>query len=60
MAWLMKGNKYGFIDSTGRQVVPCKYDYASSFQEGYAVVAKDGKYGFMDKTGREIIPAVYI
>jgi len=48
--------KYGFIDQAGKEVVPCKYDFASSFSEGLAVVALDGKYGYIDKTGREVVP----
>ncbi len=44
--------KYGFIDMTGAEVIPCKWDKASIFSEGLACVADDsGKYGFIDKTG---------
>ena len=51
--------KYGFIDKTGREVIPCKYDDAESFHEGFAAVKLNGKYGFIDKTGREVIPCKY-
>jgi serine/threonine protein kinase len=51
--------KHGFIDKTGKEVIPCKYDGASSFSEGFACVARDGKYGLIDKTGKEVIPCKY-
>jgi len=53
---VMKDQKYGFCDSTGREVIPCIYDKPSSFEEGAAVVDKDGLIGFIDKTGKELFP----
>ncbi|MCL2775730.1 MAG: WG repeat-containing protein [Oscillospiraceae bacterium] len=47
---------YGYIDTTGKLVVPCIYDYALSFSEGLATVRKDGKCGYIDKTGNVVIP----
>ena len=51
--------KYGFIDRSGREITPVKYDDASRFSEGLAVVELDGKYGFIDRSGREITPIKY-
>ena len=51
--------KWGFIDKSGNEVVPCKYDDASSFSEGLAFVELDGKYGFIDKSGNEVVPCTY-
>ena len=51
--------KYGFIDKSGTEVIPCKYDEADSFREGLAKVVLKGKYGFVDKTGTEVIPCKY-
>ena len=40
--------KWGYIDKTGEAVVPCQYDLAYDFSEGFAIVAGDnGKYGFI-------------
>lgn len=52
-------NKYGFIDKTGKEVVPPKYDSASDFSEGLAAVKLGDKYGYVDKTGKEVIPCQY-
>ena len=51
--------KYGFIDKTGREVIPCKYDFAYGFSDGLASIELNGKYGYIDKTGREVIPCKY-
>ena len=40
--------KYGFIDETGKVVIPCKWRNAWSFSEGMARVEDDnGKRGFI-------------
>ena len=52
-------DKFGFIDKTGREVIPLIYDNAYSFSNGLAVVALNGKYGFIDETGRVVIPFKY-
>lgn len=53
------GGKYGFVDTTGHEIVPCKYDDAFDFQEGLARVESGGKWGYIDKSGREVIPCIY-
>lgn len=57
-----RGNK-GFIDKTGKKVVPVKYDYVKDFSEGLAAVAiigeSDNLYGYIDKTGKMVIPQRY-
>lgn len=50
---------YGYIDKTGKVVIPLIYDYALNFKEGLAGVEKDGKMGFIDKTGKTVIPFLY-
>ena len=52
--------KYGFkLKSTGKEVIPSKYDYAHSFREDLAAVVLNGKCGYIDKTGKEVIPSKY-
>ena len=57
-------DKTGFVNDTGKEVVPCKYDEVESFENGYTVVKiKAGEYtykeGLMDSTGKEVIPLKY-
>jgi len=53
--------KYGYIDKTGKIVIPVEYYAVRPFSEGLAVVCKSisGKYGVIDKTGKVIIPLEY-
>ncbi len=54
------GMSWGFIDKTGKEVIPLKYDEAGNFKDGLAKVKQDGQYGYIDKNGKEIIPIDYI
>lgn len=49
----------GFIDKTGKQIVPCVYDRVRSFSEGLAGVHQNGKGGFVNKSGELVIPCIY-
>ncbi len=55
--------KRGFIDKSGKIVIPLEYDYAYSFSEGLAAVAeyngKKLKYGYIDQDGEVSIPFEY-
>ena len=65
-----KGNaivRWGFIDKTGKEVIPCQYCYTSSkeevgpsFSEGLAAVQdENNNLGYIDKTGKVVIPFQY-
>ena len=56
LALVKKDYKRGFIDTTGKLVIPCEWDYAFFFSEGLADVEKDGKEGVIDTTGKLVIP----
>lgn len=55
--------KVGFVDTSGKVVIPCIYDYAYSFNDGVAVVSNivDGKMksGYIDWKGKVILPIQY-
>ena len=56
------GNKKGYIDHTGRIVIPATFDDAHPFRDGLAQIQINGKYGilgFIDHTGKMVIPAQY-
>ena len=52
-------DKYGYINTEGKEVVPPKYDYVGGFDEGFARVELDGKEGFVNKEGEEVVPLKY-
>ncbi|MBQ9229883.1 MAG: WG repeat-containing protein [Prevotella sp.] len=49
----------GFIDTEGKEVIPCIYDNVDEFSEGLAAVEKNGAWGFVDTEGKEVIPCIY-
>ena len=55
--------KYGYLDHTGKEVIPATYLLATPFAEGFAVVKvmeKDKeKYGVIDKKGKFVIKPTY-
>jgi hypothetical protein len=50
-----KDKKCGYIDKTGRLIIPFKFDGADEFSEGLAAVRIDGKSGYIDETGNFVI-----
>ncbi|MBK9282218.1 MAG: WG repeat-containing protein [Candidatus Obscuribacter sp.] len=57
MAW---DGKYGYIDKTGKFVVPAKFDGAFPFHDGIARVQDGQKYGFIDKTGSYLVEPKFL
>jgi hypothetical protein len=65
------GGKWGFIDTTGKEVIPCQYDNVSQdangnydsapafSADGLVRLKIKGKCGCVDATGKEIIPFKY-
>jgi hypothetical protein len=50
-----KNGKWGFIDRTGKIVIPLQFDGANEFHEGLALVTAGGKRLFIDTTGHVVI-----
>ena len=48
--------KCGFIDNSGKVVIPLIYDWAEHFAYGMAYVRQNDKAGYIDKTGKEFDP----
>ena len=47
---------YGYIDKTGKNVIPYRWEWCGDFSHGFAPVKENGKYGFIDKSGKLVIP----
>ncbi len=58
MARVAKGGLYGFIDPTGKVIIPLQFTNAKNFSEGLAPV-KTQKWGFIDANGTIKIPMKY-
>lgn len=50
-----RGNQYGFVDQTGKLIIPIEYDSLGNFNEGYALAVKDSHYFIIDKNGKELL-----
>lgn len=52
--------KWGFVNTCGREIVPCVYDEVTDFStSGFARVCKEGKWGFINREGRETVQCLY-
>lgn len=52
LAAVSNGEKWGYIDSTGKLIIDFQYTNADSFHNGYAAVEKEGKWGVIDKANQ--------
>ena len=59
LARVQRDGKWGFIDKSGKEVVPCEWDDIYYFINGLALVEKNGKYGFINKKNEAIVPIEY-
>ncbi len=48
------GHKSGFIDSTGKLIIPVIYDEVTPFNNGFATAWRDGKSYLLDKSNTAI------
>jgi len=53
------GDKFGFVDETGKFRIPAIFDEAYAFGEDLAAVKVGNKWGFVDKSGRQVIPPTF-
>ena len=51
--------KFGFVNSQGEEIIPTKYDFASNFNNGVAIIGKGKKFGLVNKKGKIILPLEY-
>lgn len=66
---VVKNNRWGFMDTNGKLVIPFQFDEARAFNNGYAGVAKGNTltasgrktalWGYIDTTGKQIIGTTY-
>ncbi|WP_232698317.1 WG repeat-containing protein [Brevibacillus daliensis] len=52
-------DKHGFIDETGKVVIPPTFEVVGEFQNGLAVAKQGEKYGFINNEGIFVIPPTY-
>ena len=54
------GDKWGFINKSGKEIVSFKYNFVYNFSGGMAMIEEydghDSAQGFIDKSGKEVVP----
>ncbi|WP_294673710.1 WG repeat-containing protein [uncultured Fluviicola sp.] len=56
---IIENNKFGYIDQTGKVIIPPVFLNAGEFSDGLAAVRVNGRYGYIDIQGKFIIPAAF-
>ena len=52
----LDGEKYGFIDKTGKMVIEPEYRYPGAFRDGVALMeTQDGRWVLLDKAGNRLL-----
>ena len=59
LARVIKGEKWGFINTIGELAIPYQFDNASDFSEGLAKVEIAEKWGFINTNGQLVIPCQF-
>lgn len=54
-----QNHKLGYMNKSGKMVIPFQYQNASDFREGFAVIVMNDKWGFINSQGKIVIPAQY-
>lgn len=56
LAAVKKDEKVGYIDKTGKTVIPFEYTRGNPFYNGIAYVSRDGEHGLINKKNEEVVP----
>ncbi|WP_051506979.1 WG repeat-containing protein [Saccharibacillus sacchari] len=59
LAAVSQQDKWGYIDRTGKVIVPLIYDEVFAFNEKSAAVKTGNKWGYIDAQGKEIVAPLY-
>lgn len=55
-AAVCRNDLWGFIDTRGREPIPCQYNTVNRFCQKLAAVQKEDKWGYIDINGAVIVP----
>ncbi|MBC8111037.1 MAG: WG repeat-containing protein [Verrucomicrobia bacterium] len=56
---VQKNGVWGYADSSGKTIIPLKYDFACIFDHNTARVRLNNKWGVINEKGEEIVPLKY-
>lgn len=55
----LTGNKWGFLNAYGKEVIPARFDKTGQFNEGFCTVLNNSKIGYINKKGVQVIDFIY-
>jgi hypothetical protein len=58
-AAVLKDGKWGFVDTSGKLVIPLQFEDPAQFNHGFATAKKDGKVGLINQSGNVLVPFLY-
>lgn len=59
--WIYENNfKYGIVDISGNEIVPCEFDEILHFTSGLSRFKKNKKFGFFNNKGEIVLPPDYL
>ena len=58
-AQIKRNDKYGYIDYSGKTIIPCIFDHGLFFMGKYAIVQNNSKYGVIDRKGNFVVSPKY-
>lgn len=53
LVWVEREGLFGFLNTRGEEVIPFRYTWADSFEEGFALVRNDERKFYIDRDGVE-------
>ena len=56
LAAIKRCGKWGYINTNGKIIIPCKFTEVTPFSDGLAAVSFKVKWGYIDKNNQTIIP----
>ena len=58
---ITKNGRYGYIDDSGTEIIPCQYEELGDFGDGkrLAVAKYSGRYGYINPNGQVVVPFIY-
>jgi len=54
LAYVEFNKKAGFIDKTGKEIIPIKYQWVGDYNDGWFLVKQDDRYSFIKVNGKTI------
>jgi len=59
LAKVKLNGKYGYIDKSGKMVIPAKLESAGDFSEGFTLNLVNGRYQYLDKKGLDVFKKTF-